>query len=243
MPRTNVPVAGEEEELQRIRDAYTRRKTEIRAGYYSRFRVHNLLSHHERELAMAALLREEGIESLAGLRILDLGCGFGATLRLLLEYGADPERLFGLDLIEDRLFAAYRLSPHLQYVCANAAQLPFPDGSFDLVSQYTVFTSVLDFGLKTEIAKAMLRVLSPAGRLLWYDFAYDNPRNPDVRGIGRAEIGRLFPGCSIRTRRVILAPPVGRLVARVSPVLYQLLASIRLLCTHYMCVIEKGGRA
>ncbi|MGH9709923.1 MAG: class I SAM-dependent methyltransferase, partial [Candidatus Acidiferrales bacterium] len=167
---------------------------------------------HDREVAMAALLRASGVQSLRGLRILDVGCGRGDLLRQLLSYDAEPSCLFGLDLLNDRVQEARRFSPHFYFVCGSGSQLPFPDGSFELVVQFTVFTSVLSESFRRSMASEILRVMSPGGRLLWYDFAYDNPRNPDVRGIGRAEIRRLFPGCTMKLRRVTLAPPLGRIV-------------------------------
>lgn len=231
--------AVQQEELERIRAAYARRKRAIPAGRYARIHPGNLCSLHEREQAMAAWLRAPGLESLRGLRILDLGCGPGAALRQLLEYGAEPARLFGVDLLEERVQQAQRLGPHLQWACGNAAQLPFPEASFDLVLQFTLFTSVLNEQVKRAMAGEILRVLAPRGKLLWYDFAYNNPKNADVRGIGRAEIARLFPRCSTKLRRITLAPPLGRLVARISPALYHALALVQPLCTHYLGVLEK----
>ncbi len=237
--RKTVPAAAGQQELERIRAAYARRGRAIPAGRYAKCNPAYLCSLHEREQAMAAWLRYAGMESLRGLRVLDAGCGLGATLRQLLDYDAEPVCLFGLDLLENRARAARRLAPHFQFACGNAGQLPFRDASFDVVMQFTMFTSVLDPATKQAIARELLRVLAPHGKLLWYDFAYDNPRNPDVRGIGRAEIERLFPRCSIRLRRVTLAPPIGRLVARLSPALYFALAQLRPLCTHYFGLLEK----
>ncbi len=226
-------------ELDRIREEYARREREICAGYYSRFCPFNLFSLQEREEAIVAMLREAGIVSLRALHILDVGCGYGAPLRQLIEYDAEPSQLFGVDLIEGRVRQAHRLAPNLQFACGNAGQLPFPDASFELALQFTLFTSVLNPDVKALIASDILRVLRPGGRLIWYDYTYDNPWNPNVRGIGRAEIRRLFPGCHFRMRRITLAPPLGRLVARFSPLLYHVLSVVRLLCTHVLCMVQK----
>ena len=144
-----------------------------------------------------------------------------------------------MDLLENRIGPASRLSPNLQFLCADAAQLPFREASFQLVLQFMLLTSVLDNPFKQAIAREIARVLPSGGRLLWYDFAYDNPNNPDVRGIGCAEIKRLFPGWRIRLRRITVAPPLGRLIGRLSPTVYYALASMRLLCTHYIGLLEK----
>src|SRR5437867_12293533 len=62
--------------------------------------------------------------------------------------------------------------PHL---CGNAAQLAFPEATFDLVCQSMVFTSILDHGMKQQIAAEMLRVVKIEGLILWYDFHVNNP--------------------------------------------------------------------
>src|SRR5436305_5037243 len=131
-----------QEEIDRIRAAYDRRRS-IPAQRYARTDPFTLYSSHEREQEFAALLRAEGLSSLAGLRILDVGSGRGDTLRELLEYGADPGLLTGVDLLPEKLEMAQYRAPHLPVVCASADRLPFPDQSFDLVIQFTVFTSIL----------------------------------------------------------------------------------------------------
>ncbi len=228
-----------EGELERIRAAYNRRDRTIGPGRYARIDRVNLYREQERELALADLLQSAGITSLKGMRILDLGCGRGSTLRSLLEYEAEPSLLFGLDLLENRIAPAYGLSPNLQFLRGNAAELPFRDSSFHLVLQFTLLTSVLDGGFKRDIAREIGRVLGSGGKLLWYDFAFNNPKNPDVRGIGRAEIKSLFPGWGIKLQRITLAPPLARLIGRLSPAVYYALSGVTFLCTHYIGLLEK----
>jgi len=226
-------------EDERVRAVYARRRQFIPARRYARTDPFTLYSTHEREEEMAALLRSEGLTSLTGLKILDVGCGRGDTMRQLLEYDADPKLLTGIDLLEDKVSLARRLAPHLQVVCGSATHLPFPDSSFDFVLQFTVFTSILKEQVKRTIAAEMARVLVPGGRILWYDFSFNNPRNPDVRGIGKQEIRALFPGFQMKTRRITLAPPLGRVIAPLSIVLYYSLSRVRPLCTHLLCLLQK----
>ena len=101
----------------------------------------------------------------------------------------------------------------MQIECGNDAALRFPDGCFDLVLQFTVFTSVLDSKLKRKMGAEMVRVLKPDGLIVWYDFHTNNPWNPDVRGVKKQEIIRLFPSCTVKLQRLRLAPPMARLVA------------------------------
>jgi hypothetical protein len=122
--------------------------------------------------------------------------------------------------------------------CGNAAAIRFESGSFDLVLQATVFTSVLDPGMKQAMAAEMLRVLRPDGLILWYDFFIRNPRNPYVQPVGKSEIRRLFPGCSFELRRISLAPPLVRLLAPHSWLACSLMARVPPLCTHYLGAIR-----
>ena len=56
----------------------------------------------------------------------------------------------------------------------------------------------------------------------------------------QAEIAALFPGCRLTLRRVTLAPPLARRLARVSWLASMVLARVPWLCTHTLGVIRKG---
>jgi ubiquinone/menaquinone biosynthesis C-methylase UbiE len=233
-PELNIP-----DETRRVREVYEQREQRLVSNHGAPLDLYERCAIHEREELLVRIFRELGMTTLAGLRILDVGCGSGALLRHLCDYGADPQNCFGIDILGKRLENAKRLGSHLGLALASGAQLPFPDETFDLVLQFTVLTSVLAWKLKQAIAAEMLRVLPRGGRFIWYDFAYNNPRNPDVRGIGRREIRQLLPGCRLRFWRVTLAPPVGRLAVRFNPFLYRALSELRFLCSHNFCVAEK----
>ncbi len=122
----------------------------------------------------------------------------------------------------------------------SAAALPWRDGSFDLVLQQTVFTSILDGQMRRTVAAEMTRVLRPGGAVLWYDFVYDNPDNPDVRGAPAREVRGLFPGFAADLVRITLAPPIARRIpAAALPLLYPLLAALPFLRTHRLGLLVK----
>ena len=239
MPVTIEGIESKDREVARICEAYTRRQKSP-SGRYSFFDPSHVLLIQERDSELLAMLYRFGVESLEGKRILEIGCGTGYWLRAFLQWGAHPENVFGIDLLPERIEQARKLCPHgVHLECGNAATLRLPDASFDFVLQSTVFTSILDLEMRQRIAAEMLRVIRPSGFVLWYDFHVNNPRNPDVRGVRKNEICQLFPGCQIHLRRITLAPPIGRLVGRYSPLLYTALSRTRILCTHYLCLIKK----
>jgi SAM-dependent methyltransferase len=93
-------------------------------------------------------------------RILDVGCGTGANLLMLSQYG-DAE---GVDVSEDAL--AFCRERGLQKVKLGAGEeLPYDDGTFDLVTALDVVEHMDD-----DLAglREMRRVLRPGGRVLLF---------------------------------------------------------------------------
>lgn len=233
---TEPPFWREEE---RIRTTYAARTGEAcyAESVAGRFQV------QERERQVLHMLDRHGLLPLSGKRILEVGCGTGKWLRDLIAWGADPENVFGIELLQASTTRARRLCPQSVTIeCGNAAEMRFDSGSFDLVLQATVFTSVLDVGMKQAMAAQMLRVLRPGGMVLWYDFFIRNPWNPYVQPVGKGEIRRLFPGCSLELRRVGLAPPIVRRLAPHAWLACSLLTRVPALCTHYLGAIRREAR-
>ena len=227
-------------ETERVRAAYARRPA--RDARYSWFLPGHLYLMQQRDRAVLDALARHGLADLEGMRVLEIGCGDGNWLRDLVRWGATPERLVGVDLLADRLREAVRRGPPGSgFAQVLGGELPFRAGSFDLVIQSTVFTSILDPAVRAAVAGEMLRVLRPGGRVLWYDFHVNNPANPDVRAVSHAEIRGLFPGCAVDARRVTLAPPVARRLAGWSWLACRALELLPFLRTHSLAVITKAA--
>jgi SAM-dependent methyltransferase len=229
-------------EAERIRAAYARREERGLEGRYSYWEPANLYLYQARERALVSLLAGAGLLPMTNLRVLDVGCGEGAVLRDLLRLGARPENLAGVDLLVSRLARAGALNASMAFSVANAADLPYADASFDLLLAFTLLSSTIDIEARGTTASEMLRVLRPGGVLIVYDF-WVNPRNPDVRPLRRAEVRRLFPGCTFNWRRVTLAPPLLRLLAAPAPggwLVCYLLEKLPFLCTHFLVAVTKG---
>jgi ubiquinone/menaquinone biosynthesis C-methylase UbiE len=225
-------------DLDRLRAEYARRRNDVAdKALYSSFNPAHLFAIQQRQRATLRLLRQQGITSLRGKRILEVGCGSGGVLLEFLGYGAEADALVGIDLLPDRLSDGKRRLPGLNFACADGQRLPFPAGQFDLVLQYTAFSSVLDAQIKANMAAEMLRVLRPDGCILWYDF-WLNPTNPQTKGIRGSEIRRLFPDCAFAFRRVTLAPPIARRLVPVSWIGGLLLEKLSILNTHFLAIIR-----
>jgi SAM-dependent methyltransferase len=227
-------------EQQRIMAAYRARETQARPMFFGYENPAHLCRVYERHRETLRLLASAGFQPLSRQRILDVGCGDGNMLRQFLQWGAEPAHLAGIELRPEPADYARHLNPNLDVRCGCATELPWPDVSFDIICQHTVFTSILDTRMKQQVAREMARVLRPEGAVLWYDFMYDNPHNPDVRGIGAREVAILFPGFETYLHRITLAPPLARrLPERMTPIAYPLLSAVPFLCTHYLGLLIK----
>jgi len=236
------PDNGPGGELQRVRDAYARRPA--RDHRYSWLDPAHLMMYQavERRL-VEALSRRRWVPGEG--RVLEVGCGAAYWLREFMKFGHPPAQVVGADLLPARLREGRRLSPvGLGLACADGTALPFRAGSFEIVIQATMFSSILDPALRAAVAGEMARVVDPKGLILSYDFCVPNPANPDVRPLGRAELGRLFPGWQIRSRRVTLAPPLARRLAGYSWGLCRMLEWLPFLRTFLWAEITRpNGRA
>lgn len=124
------------------------------------------------------------VEPRPGERLLDVASGAGATAILAArEHGCDA---VGVDLGDDSVEQAGRaaadagVGARVAFVAADAGELPFVDGSFDIV---VCECALCTFPDKASAATEMRRVLRPGGRLALSDVVADHDRLPyDLRG-------------------------------------------------------------
>ena len=100
-----------------------------------------------------------------GMKILDLAAGTGSSSEPLAMAGAE---VIPADFSEGMLKAGRKARPYLPFTKADALNLPFKDGEFDLVT--------ISFGLRNtaDIDKAlreMFRVTRAGGRLVVVEFS------------------------------------------------------------------------
>ncbi|HEY9087384.1 MAG TPA: class I SAM-dependent methyltransferase [Anaerolineaceae bacterium] len=231
------------EELARLRSEYSRREERLASSdRYSSFNPAYLYAIHQRQAATFHALRKAGIRNLKDQKILEIGCGSGRVLLEYLAAEAQQCNIFGIDIQQKPLSAAQKRLPDASFACCNGEYLPFPTAHFDLVLQYTAFSSVLEDAIRINMAKEALRVLKPGGIIVWYDF-WTNPLNKQTHGIRAAEIRSLFPNCEHHIRKITLAPPITRrLVPRFTLVAY-ILEALSIFNSHLLATIrQKNSR-
>jgi SAM-dependent methyltransferase len=233
--------ADRREALERIRAVYTRRMHR-KKEFHGQAPQEQRPSDRRRWAAYGKLLAQARLLPLAQRDILDVGCQSGTWLALCrLDWGQQGGQLCGLDLMEDWVKTGRRLYEYLDLQCGSGDRLPWPDGSFDLVHQGMVFSSVLEAHLRDGIAAEMRRVVRPGGYVLWYDFFF-NPKNPDTVGMTMRRVRRHFPGWKVvARRRITLVPPLARVLQRVSGRAVDALTALRIFNTHHLILLRHAS--
>jgi SAM-dependent methyltransferase len=204
-----------ETELERIRAAYEARDAAASSPY--RWDNPGYVAYMQLvERALLRAFRDAGIR-LEGARVLDVGAGSGYFLHRLKEYGAGE--CHGIDLMESRVASGRERYPALHFHVGSATELPFQDGEFDLVSQFTCLSSILDDDVRLAVAREMRRV--SRGWILSFDMR--RLQLPALRRrreggtptvwVNEQELRRLF-GEPELMRRVALPFGVAQLLGR-----------------------------
>jgi SAM-dependent methyltransferase len=197
---------------------------------------------NERRDAFRRLLSRAGFLPLGERRVLEVGSGTGRELAWLTELGASPSSLAGVDLLPDRVAAARRAYPGIDFREGNAERLGFDSGSFDLLMAITVFSSILDAGMARNVAAEIVRVLRPGGALLWYDVRYDST-NASVKGVSASRVKELFVPLDGELHSLTVLPPIARHLGPLTAVAYPVLAAVPPLRSHLTGLLRKPSDA
>ena len=223
---------------EQIRQEYQRRdKNPLFRQLYDPLSDFSIYHQARLDLLIAKALKQIGFTSLEEQQILDVGCGSGEHLVGFLVKGALPQKLYGIDVIAERIEAARQRHPDIHYHEGSAEHLPWSDNTFDIISQFTVFSSILDKAVQKAISSEMQRVLKPGGSILWYDLR-KHSQNPALTAFSRSEIEALFPEMDL----LILRPAklrfgITRRVINQSWELVAFLERIPLLCEMYFALL------
>jgi demethylmenaquinone methyltransferase/2-methoxy-6-polyprenyl-1,4-benzoquinol methylase len=126
--------------------------------------------------------------------VLDVACGTGDLTEL---FAATPaSRVVGADFTAPMLDLARQKQTRLpksssakvEYIEADAQNLPFPDQSFDVLSIAFGIRNVMD---PARAIAQFARVLRPGGRLVVLEF--DRPSNPLIRTFNSLYTTRIMP--------------------------------------------------
>jgi ubiquinone/menaquinone biosynthesis C-methylase UbiE len=109
------------------------------------------------------------LPALAGARVLDLGCGFGACARWAREMGAAS--VLGVDGSENMLARARAQThdPGVTYALADIAHLELPAAAFELVYSSLTLHYLADFA---AVCVTIRKLLVPGGHLV---FSVEHP--------------------------------------------------------------------
>ena len=139
---------------------------------------------------------ERSVESFAGVanpftlgrlepgeRVLDLGCGAGTDSLIAAQMVGSEGRVVGIDMTLEMLAKARASAEELgarnvEFLEAEAEELPFADGSFDVVISNGVIDLIPD---KDAVFSELARVLAPGGRIQIADVTIQNPVSEEGR--------------------------------------------------------------
>jgi ubiquinone/menaquinone biosynthesis C-methylase UbiE/4-amino-4-deoxy-L-arabinose transferase-like glycosyltransferase len=135
------------------------------------------------------LLAEQGMGAVDGLRLLDLGAGFGALALYFAHLGAE---VVAVDPKEQRMHVALEIAQRrglaLSIVTAHAGSLPFPDGDFDVVVANNSLCYIVDRREQAQALGEIRRVLKPGG---WIAIRNPNRLHPRDQFTGLPLLGLL----------------------------------------------------
>ncbi len=163
-------------------------------------------------------------------RVLDVGCGNGASLLQFIRLGFNPANLVGIDADEERIAQARAKLPGIDFRVESADRLPFVDETFDLVVESTMLGTLESKPLLAGIASEMVRATRKGGHVMLIDWRYSRQGSGVKTAINPGMITDLF---SVGSRTSVisrepgaLVPPIGRRISRVAPALYFLVQLI-----------------
>lgn len=102
------------------------------------------------------------------LRVLDVGCGAGLGTRLLVDLGVVPSNIVAIDMRPAALEQARSSHPAIDWRLVRGLK-DWPEGPFDLVVQYGVFSTLPSDSVRRTIARCMEQAAGNAGHILWWD--------------------------------------------------------------------------
>lgn len=101
-------------------------------------------------------------------KILDVGCGLGATTDYLSKY-YDPENVIGINISAQQLEQAKINAPNCQFIIMDAVEMTFEDNTFENI---ICVEAAFYFDTREDFLQEAKRVLKPGGRLIMADMVF-----------------------------------------------------------------------
>jgi ubiquinone/menaquinone biosynthesis C-methylase UbiE len=141
-------------------------------------------------LRLETIINSLGIK--VGSRVLDAGTGTGVLLPALLRAVGASGQVTALDYAENMLAVARQKhsSPNLTFICADLADTPFLDDSFDDVICNNCFPHLTDM---RGAVREMLRILKPGGRVVICHNTGREALNRMHQSVGGVVAGDMLP--------------------------------------------------
>jgi MPBQ/MSBQ methyltransferase len=102
-------------------------------------------------------------------KILDVGCGLGATTSYLLKYYA-PADVVGINISPEQIARSILNAPGCEFICMDAVEMAFVDCQFDRI---ICVEAAFYFDTRAKFLKEAARVLKPGGRIILADLIFE----------------------------------------------------------------------
>jgi ubiquinone/menaquinone biosynthesis C-methylase UbiE len=205
---------------------------------WSQNNLGNQIILEERFNSIKSLLSSHDI-NLGDKKLLEVGCAGGNIIPSIINLGAIENNIYGIDLRANRLEDAKKSHPNARFSVMDAGKLKFPDNEFDVISAFTLFSSIIDPLTRVKVSKELYRVLKKGGVILYYDLRFNNPANKNVVGINENELNRMFPKMNKTKKLITVLPPLIRRLGKLATLFYPFLSKIPFLRSHYIAIMFK----
>jgi SAM-dependent methyltransferase len=205
---------------QEMRNKYKSRLESGKGRNYD-LRPENVQMWQDIDLGIASLVADSKMEAL---RVLVVGCGYGAELYNLLRIGVAKENIHCVDILPERIADVKLNFPTLGSVEAGRFDPKLYASCFDLILCNTVLSSISREADRAELVSELSLVMSNDSKLVIVDLAYSNPWNKDVSAVN---MKRILAGTKlelISKTKVTLFPQLSRRIQFRFPGLRKILA-------------------
>lgn len=167
-------------------------------------RIYGELIPHRARPVLDILTGRLGLDSLAGLEVADLGCGYGALSVYFAWHGA---QVTGVDKSGARLGVGRGVATEhelgVRFRKGRLEKLPLPDASADAAVLNNALCYVVDRDLRQRVLAEARRILRPGGVLAVRDPSRTHPRDSFS---GLPLVGTLPPALAVSVSRMFGRP-------------------------------------